>query len=141
MTEEDAPVKKPRFEAQIQALNKARAKALELRTQRNVIREKNNITDDIDATPEETPTETETETENAETESSSTSETESEEPTTSVVEKEKPVKKEPKPKTEPEPKPRQHKPQSKPQQIEEHVPIPQNNFRMMNRNQYILFEE
>jgi len=35
-----APVKKPRSEAQIQALNKARAKALDLRTQRNVIREK-----------------------------------------------------------------------------------------------------
>jgi hypothetical protein len=35
-----APVKKTRSEAQIQALNKARAKALDLRTQRNVIREK-----------------------------------------------------------------------------------------------------
>ena len=32
--------KKPRSEAQIQALNKARAKALELRTQRNDIRQK-----------------------------------------------------------------------------------------------------
>ena len=106
--------------------------ALELRTQRNVIRQKNNITDET----EETPTD-DAETENAETESSSTSETESEQPATSVVEKEKPVKKET-PKTEPAPKP---KPQSKPQQIEEHVPIPQNNFRMMNRNQYILFEE
>ena len=42
MSEDDAPapVKKPRSEAQIQALEKARAKALELRMQRNVIREK-----------------------------------------------------------------------------------------------------
>jgi hypothetical protein len=134
MSSEDAPVpvKKPRSEAQIQALDKARAMALELRTQRNVIRQKNNITDET----EETPTD-DAETENAETESSSTSETESEQPATSVVEKEKPVKKET-PKTEPAPKP---KPQSKPQQREEHVPIPQNNFRMMSRNQYILFEE
>jgi len=132
MSSEDAPapVKKSRSEAQIQALDKARAEALELRTQRNVLREKHNISD-------ETPTD-DAETENAETESSSASETESEEPKASVVEKkEKPVKKESKPKTEPAPKP---KPQSKPQQREEHVPIPQN-FRMMSRNQYILFEE
>ena len=61
-----APVKEPRSEAQIQALNKARAKALELRTQRNEIREKHNITDDIDATPEEKPTD-DAETENSET--------------------------------------------------------------------------
>jgi hypothetical protein len=125
MSSEDAPapVKKPRSEAQIQALEKARAKARELRIQRNDIRDKHGITDET----EETPTD-DAETENAE--------TESEEPATSVVEKEKPVKKESKPKTEPKPKP-----QSKPQQREEHVPIPQNNFRMMNRNQYILFEE
>lgn len=128
MSEEDAPVKKPRSEAQIQALNKARAKALELRTQRNDIRQKNNITDDIDATPEET--ETETETENSETETET-----DEEPKAAVVEK-KPKPESPKPKPAPKPKP-----QSKPQQREEHVPIPQNNFRMMNRNQYILFEE
>jgi len=143
MSEEDAPVKKTRSEAQIQALNKARAKALELRTQRNEIREKLNITDDIDATPEET--ETETETENSETETES-----DEEPKAAVVEKKetkpqspKPKPESPKPKPEsPKPKPApKPKPQSKPQQIEEHVPIPQNNFRMMNRNQYILFEE
>jgi len=132
MSEDDAPVKKPRSEAQIQALNKAHAKAVELRTQRNDIRQKHGITDETDATPEET----ETETENSETE------TDSEESKAAVVEKEKPKPAvvETKPKTEPAPKPRQPKPQSKPQQIEEHVPIPQN-FRMMNRNQYILFEE
>ena len=67
MSEEDAPVKEPRSEAQIQALNKARAKALELRTQRNEIREKHNITDETDATPEEKPTD-DAETENSETE-------------------------------------------------------------------------
>jgi len=136
MSEEDAPVKKPRSEAQIQALNKARAKALELRTQRNDIRQKNNITDDIDATPEET--ETETETENSETETES-----DEEPKAAVVEKKETKPQSPKPKPEsPKPKPApKPKPQSKPQQREEHVPIPQNNFRMMNRNQYILFEE
>jgi hypothetical protein len=130
-----APVKKLRSEAQVAALEKARAKALELRTQRNVLREKHNISDET----EETPTD-DAETENAETESSSTSETESEEqPKPAVVEKKpKPAVVESKPQTEPAPKP---KPQSKPQQIEEHVPIPQNNFRMMNRNQYILFEE
>ena len=136
MSEDDAsaPVKKPRSEAQIQALNKARAKALELRTQRNDIRQKNNITDDIDATPEET--ETETETENSETET----ETESDEqPPAAVVEKEKPVKKESKPKTVPAPKPKPA-PKLKPQPKEDHVPIPQN-FRMMSRNQYILFDE
>ena len=136
MSEEDAPVKKPRSEAQIQALNKARAKALELRTQRNDIRQNKNITDDIDATPEEKPTD------DAETENSETDETETEsdeEPKAAVVEtKETKAKTEPARKPKPAPKP---KPQSKPQQIEEHVPIPQNNFRMMNRNQYILFEE
>jgi outer membrane biosynthesis protein TonB len=132
MSSDDAPVKKPRSEAQIQALNKARAKALELRTQRNDIRQKHGITDDTDATPEETPTE------NAETESNSASEDEDEQPPAAVVEKKpKPVKKETKPKTDPAPKP---KPQSKPQQREAHVPIPQN-FRMMSRNQYILFDE
>jgi len=73
MSSEDAPapVKKPRSEAQIQALDKARAKALELRTQRNVIREKHGITDETDATPEEKPTEN-AETANAETENSET---------------------------------------------------------------------
>ena len=132
MSSDDSPVKKPRSEAQIQALNKARAKALELRTQRNDIRQNNDITDDIDATPEET----ETETENSETET----ETESDEqPPAAVVEKEKPVKKESKPKTVPAPKPKPA-PKLKPQPKEEHVPIPQN-FRMMSRNQYILFEE
>jgi hypothetical protein len=129
--DEPAPVKKPRSDAQIQALEKARAKALELRTQRNVIRQKHNISDETDATPEEKPTD-DAETENSETENS---ETESEEPKASVVEKEKPVKKE-KPKTDLAPKPK-----PKPQQRDEHVPIPQNNFRMMSRNQYILFEE
>ena len=113
MAEEDetAPMKKPRSEAQVASLEKARAKARELRTQRNVIREKHGITDETDATPEET-TNDDAETENTETESSSASENEDEQP----------------------------KPQAKPQQRDEHVPIPQN-FRMMSRNQYILFEE
>jgi len=58
MTDQDgtAPMKKPRSEAQVQSLEKARAKARELRTQRNVIREKHGITDETDATPDETPT-------------------------------------------------------------------------------------
>jgi hypothetical protein len=131
--DEPAPMKKPRSEAQIQSLEKARAKARELRNQLNVIREKHNITDETDATPEEKPND-DAETENSETENS---ETESDEqPAAAVVEKkEKPVKKE-KPKTDPKPNP-----QSKPQQRDEHVPIPQNNFRLMSRNQYILFEE
>ena len=133
MSEEDAPVKKPRSEAQIQAINKARAKALELRTQRNDIRQKNNITDVTDATPEEKPTD------DAETESNSASEDEDEEPKAAVVEK--PVKKETPKKEKPKPQSPKPAPKPKPQQIEEHVPIPQNNFRMMNRNQYILFEE
>ena len=51
-----APMKKPRSEAQIASLEKARAKARELRTQRNVIREKHGMTDETDATPDETPT-------------------------------------------------------------------------------------
>jgi hypothetical protein len=134
MPSEDAPapVKKPRSEAQIQALEKARAKALELRAQRNVIRQKHGITDETDATPEEKPND-DAETENTENENS---ETESdEEPKAAVVEKkEKPVKKE-KPKTDLAPKP---KPQAKPQQRDEHVP---QNFRMMSRHNYILFEE
>jgi len=69
MSSEDAPapVKKSRSEAQIQALEKARAKALELRTQRNVTRQKHGITDDTDATPDEKPTD-DAETENTETE-------------------------------------------------------------------------
>jgi len=137
MTDQDetAPMKKPRSQAQVQSLEKARAKARELRTQRNVIREKHGITDEIDATPEET-TNDDAETENTETESSSASENEDEQPKPAVVEKkEKPVTKE-KPKTDPKPKP-----QAKPQQRDEHVPIPQNNFRMVSRNQYILFDE
>jgi len=134
--DEPAPIKKPRSEAQIASLEKARAKARELRTQRNVIREKHGITDETDATPDETPTD------DAETESNSSSASEDEEPkpAAAVVEKKpKTVKKEKliKPKTDPAPKP---KPQAKPQQKNEHVPVP-NNFRMMSRNQYILFNE
>jgi len=136
MASEDAtvPVKKSRSEAQVQALEKARAKALELRTQRNVTREKHNIRDETDATPEEKPND-DAENENSETENS---ETESDEPAAAVVEKKpKPVKKE-KPKTDLAPKP---KPKPKPQAKEEDVPVPKNNFRIMPRNQYILFEE
>jgi hypothetical protein len=136
-----APMKKPRSEAQVASLEKARAKARELRTQRKVIREKHGITDETDATPEET-TNHDAETENTESESGSVSENENEdeEPKPAVVEKkEKPVQKEKliKPKTDLAPKP---KPQVKPQQRDEHVPIPQN-FRMMSRHNYILFEE
>jgi hypothetical protein len=133
--DETAPIKKTRSEAQIQALEKARAKARELRTQRNVIREKHNISDETDANPtDETPND-DAETENTETENS---ETESDEqPAAAVVEKKaKPVKKE-KPKRQATP---YHQPQVKPQQRDENVPIPQN-FRMMSRNQFILFDE
>jgi hypothetical protein len=140
MTDQDetAPIKKPRSEAQIQSLEKARAKARELRTQRNVIREKHNISDETDATPDDTPTD-DAETENTETESESVSE--NEEQQAAVVEtKHKPVQKEKliKPKSDLAPKP---KPQAKPQQRDEYFPVPQNNFRMMSRNQYILFDE
>ena len=147
MTDQDAtaPMKKPRSEAQIASLEKARAKARELRTQGNVIREKHGITDETDATPEETPT-VDAETENTETESDTASENEDEEqPPPAVVEKKpKPVKKE-KPKTDPAPKLKRqatpyHQPQQKNVERDEHVPVPQN-FRMMSRNQYILFEE
>jgi len=135
--DEPAPMKKPRSEAQVKSLEKARAKARELRTQRNVIREKHGITDETDATPDD-----DAETENTETESESASENEDEEPkpAAAVVEKQpKPVKKEKliKPKKDPASKP---KPQAKPQQKDEHVPVPQN-FRMMSRHNYILFEE
>jgi hypothetical protein len=63
-----------------------------------------------------------------------------------VVEKKEPVKKPKeqkekliKPKKDPAAKPREATPYQ-PQQKDEHVPVPQN-FRMMSRNQYILFEE
>ena len=68
-------------------------------------------------------------------------ESDEEQPPAAVVEKKKPkVQKEKliKPKTDPAPKP---KPQVKPQQRDEYVPIPQNNFRMMSRHNYILFDE
>jgi len=131
-----APMKLPRSEAQVESLEKARAKARELRTQRNVIREKHGITDETDATPNETPTD-DAETENTETESESASENEDEEPkqpAAAVVEK----------KPEPVQKEKLIKPKKdrvvKPQQRDEHVPF-QQNFRMMSRNQYTLFEE
>ena len=93
--DETAPMKKPRSEAQVQALEKARAKARELRTQRNAIREKHNISDETDATPEETPTD-DAETGNTETESDTASENEDEEPKPAAVVEKKPksVKKE-----------------------------------------------
>jgi hypothetical protein len=139
MASEDAtaPVKNPRSEAQVASLEKARAKARELRESRNVIRQQHGITDETEETPTDDAETENAETENAETESSSASENEDEEPKAAVVEKkEKPLKKE-KPKTDPAPKP---KPQAKPQPKEDHVQIPQN-FRMMSRNLYILFEE
>ena len=140
MAEEDetAPMKKPRSQAQIQSLEKARAKARELRTQRNVIREKHGITDETDATPDEKPND-ETPNDDSETENTETESDEEQPPPAVVEKKEKPVKKE-KSKTDPAPKPKP-KPQAKPQQRDEHVPVPQNNFRMMSRNQYILFDE
>jgi hypothetical protein len=67
--DEPAPIKKPRSEAQIASLDKARKKAGELRAQRNVIRENNGISDETDETPTETTTD---QTENgSETESTS----------------------------------------------------------------------
>ena len=82
-TEEDAtaPMKKPRSEAQIASLNKARAKARELRTQRNVIREKHGISDETDETPNETPTD------DAKTDSDSASADEEQPPPAAVEEK------------------------------------------------------
>ena len=136
--DETAPMKKPRSQAQIQSLEKARAKARELRTQRNVIREKHGITDETDATPDEKPND-ETPNDDSETENTETESDEEQPPPAVVEKKEKPVKKE-KSKTDPAPKPKP-KPQAKPQQRDEHVPVPQNNFRMMSRNQYILFDE
>jgi len=101
--DETAPMKKPRSEAQVQSLEKARAKARELRTQRNVIREKHGITDEKDATPvDETD---ETPTDDAETESESASETDEQPAAAAVVEKKPKVEKEKliKPKTDPAP--------------------------------------
>jgi hypothetical protein len=139
--DETAPMKKPRSEAQVQSLEKARAKARELRTQRNVIREKHGITDEKDATPvDETD---ETPTDDAETESESASETDEQPAAAAVVEKKPKVEKEKliKPKTDPAPKPkRQATPYYQPQQKNEHVPVP-NQFRMMSRHNYILFDE
>ena len=137
--DEPAPIKKPRSEAQVQSLNKARAKARELRTKRNMFREKHNISDDTDATPID-------ETDDAENDSDSASENEDEEPkpaAAAVVEKKPKVEKEKliKPKTDPAPKPkRQATPYYQPQQKMEHVPVP-NQFRMMSRHNYILFDE
>jgi hypothetical protein len=128
-----AVIKNPRSEAQIASLEKARAKARELRESRNVIRQKHGITDETEETP----------TENTETESNSASEDEDEQPKAAVVvEQEKPVKKESKPKTEPAPKPRQptpyHPPQPATVEREEHVPVPvpQNNFRLTSWRQF-----
>ena len=122
MTTEDAtaPMKKPRSEAQVQSLEMARAKARELRTQKNVIREKHGITDETVATPTDD-TETEnTETENTETESESASEDEEPKPAAAAVvdEKPKPVKKEKliKPKTDPALKPKRQATPYQPQQ-------------------------
>jgi len=85
--DEPAPIKKPRSEAQIASLEKARKKARELRASRNVIREKHNISDEIDETPTETPTE------DAESESETESTSEDDVSEAAVVEKKKPVKK------------------------------------------------
>jgi len=135
-----APMKKPRSEAQVQSLEKARAKARELRASRNVIREKHGITDETDETPNETLTD------DAETDSDSASEDEEQPPAAAVVKKKEPVKKPKvqrekliKPKKDSAPKPRQATPYQ-PQQKNEHVPVP-NQFRMMSRNNYILFDE
>ena len=141
--DETTPMKKPRSEAQVQSLNKARAKARELRASRNVIREKHGITDETDETPiDETD---ETPTDDAETESnSSTSSDTDEQPAAAAVvdEKPKPVKKEKliQPKTDPAPKHKRQATPYQPQQKNKHVPVPQN-FGMMSRNQYILFDE
>ena len=143
--DETAPMKKPRSEAQIQSLEKARAKARDLRASRNVIREKHGITDETDETPNETPTD------DAETDSDSASEDEEQPPAAAVVKKKVPVKKPKvqkekliKPKTDPAPKPTRqatpYQPQQKNVERDEHVPVP-NQFRMMPRHNYILFDE
>jgi len=134
-----APMKKPRSEAQIASLEKARSKARELRTQRNIIRKKHGISDETDATPTEN-----TEADDAETDSESASENEDEEPkpAAAVVEKKPKVQKEKLIKPvmkDPVAKPRQATPYQ-PQQKNEHVPVP-NQFRMMSRHNYILFDE
>ena len=131
MTDQDgtAPIKKPRSEAQIASLEKARAKTRELRASRNVIREKHGISDETDETPTEN-TETGTE---ADSESESENEDDVSEET--VVEKKEPVKKPKelkekliKPKKDSAPKPRQatpYQPQQKNVERDEHVPVPQ----------------
>ena len=123
MDEDTGPIKlkqrKPRSEAQIQALEKARAKAADMRESRNVIRQKHGITDETDATPEETEKNTETD----------------EEPKAAVVEKketkekkEKPKPKEPEP--EPEPEPEEVK-QYRREVQEAPPPTPKQHFRMV----------
>jgi hypothetical protein len=131
-TDETAPMKKPRSEAQIASLEKARSKARELRASRNVIREKHGITDETDETPNETPTD------DAETDSASENEDEEQPAAAAVVEKKPKVQKEKliKPvKKDPVAKLRQATPYQA-QQKDEHIPVP-NQFRMMSRHNYI----
>ena len=103
--DETTPMKKPRSEAQVQSLNKARAKARELRASRNVIREKHGITDETDETPIDETDETPTDDAETESNSSTSSETDEQPAAAAVVEKKPKVEKEKliKPKTDPAP--------------------------------------
>jgi hypothetical protein len=140
MDEDTGPIKlkqrKPRSEAQIQALEKARAKAADMRESRNVIRQKHGITDETDATPEET--------ENTETDEP---EAPKPEPKAAVVEKKETKPKKEKPKPEPKPK----EPEPEPEEVKQYrrevqeapPPTPKQHFRMvrsMNKS-YMLYDE
>jgi len=135
--------KKPRSEAQIQALQKAREKAADMRESRNVIREKHGITDETDATPEETETD-------------DTDEPKPD-PKAAVIEKKPRVvkprvvkprvvkpKPEPKPKEpEPEPEPEPEEVKQYRREVQEAPPPPKQHFRMirsMNKS-YMLYDE
>jgi len=120
--------RKPRSEAQIQALSTARAKAADMRESRNVIRQKHGITDETDATPEET-------------------ETDEPEPKAAVVEKKETKPKKEKPKPEPKPK----EPEPEPEEVKQYrrevqeapPPTPKQHFRMirsMNKS-YMIYDE
>jgi len=129
--------KNPRSEAQIQALQKARAKAADMRESRNVIRQKHGITDETDATPEETETDEPDEPKP--------------EPKAAVVEKKEKKPRVVKPKPEPKPKEPEPEPEPEPEEVKQYrrevqeapPPTPKQHFRMvrsMNKS-YMLYDE
>ena len=129
--------KNPRSEAQIQALQKARAKAADMRESRNVIRQKHGITDETDATPEETETDEPDEPKP--------------EPKAAVVEKKEKKPRVVKPKPEPKPKEPEPEPEPEPEEVKQYrrevqeapPPTPKQHFHMvrsMNKS-YMLHDE